>query len=194
MRIYAKVYAKGKRGIIYKQGDTCIKEHNPSAAVNTIRKEADWLKRLNKHRIGPRFIKYEHGKLHRRFVKGTHIKDFLDEEEDKKKIISVLKQVLDQCRKMDELGINKKELTNPCKDIIITWDNKAVMIDFERCYKTSKPKNTTQFLQYIARNKELLESRGLSVDKKRLISLGRDYKTNPGNITFSKIIRFISNS
>ncbi|MBW2990696.1 hypothetical protein KY348_03260 [Candidatus Woesearchaeota archaeon] len=203
------VYAKGKRGIIYKQGNICIKEKNPRSAVDTLKNEAKYLQILNKKSIGPKFIKYENKKLYREFVEGIRIKEFLENEKNKKKIVSVLKQVLEQCRKMDLLGINKQELTNPYKDILITKQNKAVMIDFERCKKTKKPKNVTQFLQYIARNKPVLESKGIMIDnknsknfwneksswishKKKLIKLGKEYKTKEDKKNFDKIIRFIS--
>nr|MCK4929917.1 hypothetical protein [Nanoarchaeota archaeon] len=186
-----QVYAKGKRGIIYKQGNICIKAKNPRSAVDTLKNEAKYLEILNKKGIGPKFIKYKDKKLYKRFIDGITIKDFL-EQEDKKKIIKVLKQILKQCRKMDLLGINKEELTNPYKDILVTKKNKAIMIDFERCKQTKKPKNVTQFMQYIARNKEVLEGKELLIDKNELIRLGKKYKDNPDKENFKKIIRFIS--
>jgi len=188
-----EVYAKGKRGIIYKQGSVCVKEKNPRSRVDTLRNEAEHLRRLNKKGIGPRFIKYKNKKLYREFVEGVTIKDFLEKEESKKKIISVLKQVLEQCRTMDLMGVNKNELTNPYKDILVTRDNKAVMIDFERCKKAEKPKNVTQFLQYIAKNKELLRRRGVLVDKDELVRLGRLYKNDCSEENFKRIIRMIEN-
>lgn len=189
-----QVYAKGKRGIIYKKGKVCIKVKNPDAAVDTLENEARHLRILNKKGIGPKFIKYEDykgRKLYREFIEGVKIKDFLEQEKDKRKIISVLKQVLKQCREMDLLGVDKKELTNPYKDILITKQDKAVMIDFERCRETKKPKNVTQFLQYIARNKEVLKNKGVRIDKKELIKLGKKYKSQEEK-SFDKIIRFIS--
>lgn len=187
-----EVYAKGKRGIIYKKGDVCIKVKNPRSAVDTLKNEAKYLKILNKKRIGPKFIKYEDKKLYRKFIEGVTIKEFLEKENDKKKIIQVLKQILKQCREMDLLRINKEELTNPYKDILITKKSKAIMIDFERCKQVEKPKNVTQFLQYIARNKEVLEKKNIMIDKNELIKLGKRYKENPDKKNFKKIIRFIS--
>ena len=187
-----EVYAKGKRGIIHKKGRVCIKEKNPLSAVDTLKNESKYLQLLNKKGIGPKFIKYENKRLYRNFVEGIRIQEFLENEKSKKKIISVLKQVLEQCRIMDLLGINKQELTNPYKDILITKNNKAVMIDFERCKESKKPKNVTQFLQYIARNKPVLEEKGIMIDKEKLIKLGKEYKSKEDKKSFDKIIRFIS--
>lgn len=186
-----KLYARGKRGVIYKKGRVCIKKKNPLSAVDTLKNEAKYLQILNKKGIGPEFIKYEQKKLYRKFVEGIRIQEFLEQEKSRKKIINVLKQVLEQCRAMDLLGINKKELTNPYKDILITKNNKAVMIDFERCKESKKPKNVTQFLQYIARNKPLLEQKGFKINKKKLIKLGRKYKDKEDKKSFEKIMKII---
>jgi predicted Ser/Thr protein kinase len=52
------------------------------------------------------------------------------------------------------------------------------MIDFERCYETRKPKNTTQFSQYLTSKKFslLLRKKGILLDRKRVISLAGKYK------------------
>jgi len=63
------------------------------------------LKILNKEGIGPKFINYSGGKLFREFVEGEHIGKFLENETDAKKIISVIRQVLMQCRKIFYLPI-----------------------------------------------------------------------------------------
>lgn len=182
-----RIYAKGKRGIIYRKGRVCIKVKNPKSAVDTLKNEAKYLKILNKKGIGPKFISFKNKKLCRQFIEGITIKEFL-EESNRKNTVKVLKQILEQCRQMDKLGIDKKELTNPHKDILVTKKNNAVMIDFERCKKSKKPKNVTQFLQYIARNKEVLGRKGILIGKKELIKLGREYKEKPANKSFERII------
>ena len=59
--INKEFFTKGKRGFIYtaKLGKKkiAIKEKNPeSKAQSRIEFEAYWLKKLNKHKIGPKFI------------------------------------------------------------------------------------------------------------------------------------------
>jgi len=195
MAIKMEIYARGKRGLVYKQGEVCIKGKNPRSAVDTLKNESDYLKLLNTKGIGPKFIKYSDGKLYREFVEGIRISEFFEQETDKQKIVSVIKQVLEQCREMDLLGMNKKELTNPYKDILITTDNKSkvkpVMIDFERCHETKKPKNVTQFLQYINRSKPTLEKKGIIVDKQEMIRLGKEYKEKNDKESFNNIISLI---
>jgi len=187
-----ELFARGKRGVIYRDGNDCVKEKNPLSAVDTLENEAEFLKLLNKKNIGPRFISYENGRLRREFVDGEHMGKFLVAESDRKKILSVLRQVLMQCREMDLLGINKTELTNPYKDILVASDGKAVMIDFERCKRSEKPKNITQFLQYIAKKSPELAGKKILVDRNVLIALGKEYKSLPSEKNFRRILSALS--
>src|SRR3989344_9324321 len=95
------------------------------------------------------------------FVEGKRIGECLDKK--------IAKKVLKQCRILDKLKINKKELVNPYKHILVN-KNKVVMIDFERCHKVKKGKNVTQFCEYLMRNK--------IVDRKKFTILLKKYKEN----------------
>ncbi|MBN1275648.1 hypothetical protein JXA12_05150 [Candidatus Woesearchaeota archaeon] len=174
--------ARGKRGIAYTGfldgRKVLVKEHNPAAEVNTIRNEALMLRELNERGVGPRFIAYEGGRLVREFVDGERIEDFL-EHATIAEAKAVVRQVLEQCRAMDLLGVNKLEMTRPYKHILVRRVKsgvEAVMIDFERCKRTEKPKNVTQACQYIARLQPLLSVAGVDVDAERVKGLGARYK------------------
>ena len=93
----------------------------------------------------------------------------------------ILKQILKQCYELDKLKINKKELTNPYKHILIK-NKKSKMIDFERCYETDNPKNVTQFCEYLMRKK--------IINRKNLTPLLKNYKKNKTKKNFEKILRF----
>lgn len=183
-----KIFAKGKRGLIYKQGNIITKVKNPkSKAINRIKNEAKYLKLLNKYKIGPKFVSFKKNKLKYYFVKGDFIVDFIKKNK-KEKIIKVLKDILQQCHRMDKLKINKLEMHHPVKHIII--DKKPVLIDFERCYKTNKPKNVTQFIQFIISNNlrnELLKKK-VKINRNKFIKLAKDYKKDMNKKNLNKII------
>ena len=70
---------------------------------------------------------------------------------------------------------------HPVKHIIIGKNRKPVLIDFERCRKTEKPKNVTQFCQFLIGNlvRELLSKKGIAIDKNKITGFARNYrKTN----------------
>ncbi len=198
-------FSKGKRGTIYKSRFNSkyfiIKTRQPeSSSPGTIQNEHVFTEKLNKIGIGPKAKYFDKDKdfLIREFVDGQKIEDWVIENKDKpnfkERLLKILKNILLQCKTMDDIKINKQELTNPHKDILITKQDVPVIIDFERCRFTLKPKNTTQFLQYISRPFMLNILKDLSIDIKQreIIALGEAYKNNPSKEAFSKILSLLS--
>jgi len=184
--------AKGKRGEVYtelyKGKRVAIKrERAGSTAINRLENEAYWLKKLNKKKIGPKFIKLEKGSLFMEYVQGEPVGEYLE----KKKLSKALaKEILEQCRILDELQVNKLEMNHPTKHILIKKGKVSrktiVMLDFERCKQTEKPKNVTQFCQYITKH-------NLKVDKKKLMQVLRDYKKDYSLLNFRRLLNLLFN-
>ncbi|MEK6907492.1 MAG: hypothetical protein AABW45_03105 [Nanoarchaeota archaeon] len=182
-----RYFTKGKRGTIYLDKEYAIKK----AQSNRIKNEVKWLKVLNKHSIGPRLISYNKSSFRYKFIKGDFIINFINK--NKKGIVKkILIDVLRQCRIMDKLNVNKKELHKPIKHIIIR-NNKAFMIDFERCFKSDKPKNITQFAQFIMSNnlKNILIDKGFKINKEKMLKSLIKYKHNQNDKNFKEILRLI---
>lgn len=189
-----RLLARGKRGMVYsalgkvgKEGgrerEVAIKVANPrSEALNRIENEAKWLEILNKEGIGPRlFCLRQAGAgipayLVMQLIEGRRILDFLAEA-DAAGIRGVLGEVLSQLLALDRLGVNKGELHWPVKHIIVRPGNSAVLLDFERCRRTERPKNVTQFLQFLAsdRANALLRKKGIMLRPLALRQASRAY-------------------
>lgn len=184
--------AKGKRGIVYiaKIGNkkVIIKEKNPESKINTLSNEAIFLEELNQHNIGAKVLLCKEDKLVMEYIEGKKLPQFLEESE-KKEITEVLKDILEQCFIMDNLHINKFELTRPYKHIIVRG-NRAIQIDFERCRRVKKVKNVTQFCQFLIskRTNSVLERKGIKIEKKKIIKLMKNYKKNYNRKDFEKIL------
>ncbi len=80
---------------------------------------------------------------------------------------------------------------NPYKHILI--ESSPVMIDFERAYYTKKPKNLTQFCQFITNKKVelILKKKKIRSNKNLFIPLLQKYKNNINKENFNKIIKLI---
>ena len=159
--------AKGKRGFVYKKVKVVIKKENPkSKALNRIAHEAKFLQEVNKLGIGPKYISHNEKELVMKFVDGKIIGEFVNEN-NKKEIVNVLVDVLEQCFKIDKIKISKEEMHHPYKHVII--GEKVVMIDWERAHKTLKPSNVTQFCQYLTSTKfgGMLKEKGLILIKRK---------------------------
>ncbi len=170
---------KGHRGLIYTSDfnnkKVTIKVKNPeSKAVGRIKNEAKYLKLLNKHKIGPKLLFYSDDFFVYEFIKGEFIEDFI-KKSNNNNIIKMLKIIFNQMFVLDNLKINKEEMHHPVKHVIVS-KNKPVLIDFERCHKTIKPHNVTQFCQYIIKISKLLDKKNIKINKNKIIELSKIYK------------------
>ncbi len=148
-----ELYAKGKRGLIFtfrkNNKKIALKVKNPeSKAENRIKNEIKFLKILNKYNIGPKLLFYGKDYFCYEFIEGRTMKEYMKYKKPSKKILN---KIMQQCKVMDKLRINKKEMHKPLKNVIITKGNKPVLVDFERCYFSERPKNANQFKQFLRR-------------------------------------------
>lgn len=193
-----KFYKKGKRGLVYfsKYGNRkiIIKIKNPeSRAENRIENEFRFLKILNRKNIGPQALFFKNGKLGMEFIDGIYFLDFVKKEDNKDVILKIIKNIYGQLYQLDKLKINKEEMSHPRKHIIITENNKAVLIDFERAHYIKKPANVTQFSVFLASDyvSKLLKEKGMKISRKRVIKSCKIYKNNTSHSNLLRMIRQI---
>ncbi|MBI2667674.1 hypothetical protein HYX17_02790 [Candidatus Woesearchaeota archaeon] len=188
-----KYFGEGKRSIVYtayyKNKKVIIK--NPKNKINTIANEVKFLKILNKNKIGPKLIYYDDYNLVCEFVYGLRITDWI-RINNNKSIKKNLKKIFDECRLLDKLKIDKKELTNPYKHILI--DKNPVMIDFERARFNENPKNVSQFSQFIMSKRvyEILIKKGIKFDNIKLIKAVKKYKKSYSEKDYNSILKSIN--
>jgi len=198
-------FAQGKRGVIYtgtQDKSRFIKTHFAkkelvkvavkirrvdSKAEGRIENEAKWLKKLNKLGIGPRLLFSAEDYLVYEFVEGEFILDWL-KRKNKGEVFSVILNVLKQCRELDKLNVNKEEMHHPQKHILI--GDKVTMLDFERCNETDKPKNVTQFVEFLSRIIGDLQC--IKWDVNVLRDLSREYKDTYAEESFQGILSYLS--
>jgi len=203
-------YAKGKRGLVFTgifDRSKLIKTHLPSKkelikvaiktkrpeskAENRIENEAYWLKVLNPLGIGPQLFFSAEDYLVTEFLDGELIHDWIASN-GKKEILKVLLQLLEQCRILDELNVNKEELHHPQKHIIVDDLNRPVMIDFERCSKVERPQNVTQFIEFLARVDKELVKKQIKLPRELLKKAAQEYKQDFSYPKFEIIAKIIT--
>jgi len=182
--IYNMKVFQGKRGKVYCFLNIAIKvERQDSKAINRINNEANWLKVLNKHHIGPKLYFSKNNLIITKYIKGPRILDFFKHASQKDKS-NITKEILRQCRILDKLHIDKLEMHHPIKHIIIPKNKKPVMIDFERSKYSLKPKNITQFTQF-------LPKLGFNINKEKLKKVLKGYKKDYSEKNYKKILNLI---
>ena len=162
-------------------------ERKESKAENRIENEAKWLQIVNGKGIGPRHLFHAENYVAYEFVEGTFIDGWLAQHE-KKEIIALLNNLLQQGVTLDHMKVNKEELHHPFKHIIITAHNYPVLLDFERCAETAKPKNVTQLLEFICRLEPRLMEKGIVVDKEIVRKLAKEYKETGNKDLLQKLL------
>jgi release factor glutamine methyltransferase len=191
-------FAKGCRGLIFtgqksKFKVTCKIKHYKSKAENRMENEARWLKRLNKENIGPKYVTHGKNFVIYKFIEGIFLEDYVYKS-NKKNIYEVLKSLLEQCYILDKIKVNKEEMHYPVKNMIISKD-KPILIDFERMHSTDKPKNVTQFCQFLVSNRfhKLLFDKGFEFGKRELLELAKSYKKGYSKKILTKMVNVIKN-
>jgi len=191
-----KYFTKGHRGILftgtYKNKIITIKAKLPeSKATGRIKNEIKWLKILNKHNIGPKLLFCEKDFFAYEFIDGDFIVDYFKNNK-KENIKKAIKDVFKQLFMMDKLKINKEEMSHPPKHIIIK-KNKPILLDFERCHKTKKTANVTQFCSFLISNYivNILKCKKIKINKNKIIDLAKRYKKQINKDNLNDIINEI---
>lgn len=189
-----KYFARGKRGLLfvgaYKNKKAAIKAKNPkSGAFGRIQNEISWLERLNKHKIGPKLLFSDPDYFVYEFVEGDFIMDYI-RKSNKAKAKKILKNIFSQLFILDALMVDKEEMHHPVKHIIVS-KNKPCLIDFERCNYSQHPKNVTQFCQFLMNIGEILENKGILINRDEIMELAKVYKNSQTKANFRKIADLI---
>lgn len=173
-----KYFSHGKRGVIftgrYRNMKIAIKaKRQSSLALNRMENEAGWLRRLNRHGIGPKFLFSGKGYLAYEFVEGGFVLDYF-EKSSRKEVIKAVQSLFSQLLILDGLKVDKEEMHHPLKHIII--GKNPVLIDFERAHFSEKPKNVTQFCEFLARCSKALDKKGIIYSPESVRKAAMDYK------------------
>ncbi|MBN1175362.1 hypothetical protein JXA48_01840 [Candidatus Woesearchaeota archaeon] len=178
------VLSFGKRGIVLKAKkndlDVAIKLCRPeSKARNAILMEAKYLGEVNKLGVGPKIIEFSEHFVVMEYIEGLRIDEWLLNS-TKEETLGMLSVLFHQLFSLDKAGINKSEMTNPYKHIIVKKDLIPVMIDFERARFNPKPQNITQFAQYLTGGNILpiLQEKNILLDVDKFKNIIQSYSKN----------------
>jgi putative serine/threonine protein kinase len=111
--------------------------------------EAQMLTKANAVQVGPRLVGVSRNFLLMEFIDGTVLPDWLDNDKEKEHVRGVLKDVLEQCWRLDSAGLDHGELSRAPKHIILDKQRKPWIIDFESASVNRKPANVTSVCQFL---------------------------------------------
>jgi len=105
----------------------------------------------------------------------------------------MIHSVLNQCRKLDIIGVDHGQLSNLRKHVVVA-EGRPWIIDFESAGTSRRPKNVTTAAQYLLVGGKVspLVRRMLGVrDKNPILKLLSDYKSDTSDFSYSKLLEHL---
>ena len=191
------VLGKGCVGIVVVAytgfGRTALKIRRVDADRKEMFHEGEMLRKANAVNVGPKLLDISENFLLMELIEGTHFPEWIESvgEKTQQRVRLVLRDVLEQCYRLDEAGLDHGELSNAPKHIIVGADDSSHLIDFETASVNRRVSNVTSVCQYLFLGRQTApkvnEKLG-KVDKQELINGLRTYKHERSRNNFEKVL------
>ena len=194
------VLGKGCVGVVViadtRYGRAALKIRRVDADRKEMFHEGEMLRKANKVGVGTKLFEISPNFLLMELIEGKHFPEWIKslKENNQTRLRLVLKNILEQCYILDDLGLDHGELSNAQKHIIIDISNTPHLIDFETASINRRVSNVSSVCQYLFLGSQIAhkvnEKLGV-VDKKKLIDTIRIYKHQRTKMNFEKILKHI---
>jgi putative serine/threonine protein kinase len=189
------VLGKGCVGIVviaYLNGErAALKIRRVDADRLMMQSEALMLRKANSVHVGPKLLGVGRNFLLMQFIDGELLPRWLEKCKRKVLVRKVLREVLEQCWRLDEIGLDHGELSHAPKHLIVNGEGKPFIVDFETASVNRRPSNVTSICQFLFISgvvaKIVVEKLG-GKDANRFVSVLRCYKKSRSRENFEKIL------
>ena len=178
-----RVLGKGCVGIVVlahgNSGRVALKIRRVDADRSRMQREAKLLQRANSVSVGPKLLGVSRNFLLMQFIEGTLFVDWIKNRRSKTRIKAMLREVLEQCWRLDRVGLDHGELSHAPKHVIVDRKDKPFIVDFESASLNRRPSNVTSLCQFFFLAGETAEtlSRKLgAIDRGMVVEALRHYK------------------
>lgn len=192
------ILGKGCVGLVViahtKTSRVALKIRRVDADRKGMEHEAEMLKKANSVGVGPRFIGFDEDYLLMEFVEGLLLPKWIADLKGrgtKKRIRLVLRDVLEQCWKLDEAELDHGELSRAPKHVIIDTEDQARIVDFETASLKRRTSNVTSICQYLflgSQTARAIRRKLQGIESDTLMAVLRDYKLNSTKRNFLRIL------
>ncbi len=190
-----RVLGKGCVGVValglLKGEMVALKILRVDADRGSLRKEGEVLMFVNRVGIGPRLSVVGGTAIAMEYIRGKTLLSWLREQNDSEKVRSIVRELLGQCRTLDEIGVDHGELSDAKKHVIVDQREKPRIIDFETASRERKCRNLVSMAGYLFFKKTVSDClmAHLSWDNNRLKKLLRDYKSLQSLEVYERVVK-----
>jgi len=111
--------------------------------------EASMLSKANSVNVAPQLIASSKNFLLMQLIDGDLLPNWLKTNKDKAAVKQVLGEVLEQCFRLDQVGLDHGELSKAPKHLLVDKTEKPFIVDFETASVERRVANVTAVCQYL---------------------------------------------
>jgi putative serine/threonine protein kinase len=158
--------------------------------------EARMLQMANGVGVGPKLLGYTSSLLMMEYIEGSlfpkWIMELGDDERATVRLRCVLRDILEQCWRLDSVGLDHGELSWADKHIIVNGQDRAYILDFETASDRRRVANVTSISQYLfirsGVSGVIMQKIG-RINSEKLIQSLRAYKSERNRGNFEGVLR-----
>jgi putative serine/threonine protein kinase len=172
-----------------------LKMRRVDADRESLVREAELLSKANNVNVGPKFLAVSKDFLLMQLVDGDLLAGWLETHRDKEVVRKVLVDVLEQCWRLDEIGLDHGELSKAPKHLLVDRAQNPFIVDFETASVERKVANVTAVCQFLFAGNgdvakivaEMFGGRG----RADLVGVLKSYKKDRNRRNFEAIVQFV---
>lgn len=111
--------------------------------------EAEMLSKANNANVGPKLVSASKNFLFMQLIEGELLPSWLNANKEPFRVKKVLRDVLDSCFRLDQVGLDHGELSKAPKHVMIDTQLKPWIIDFETASDKRKPANLSAICHFL---------------------------------------------
>ncbi len=156
--------------------------------------EARMISKANTVNVAPKLIASSKNFLLMQLIDGDLLPNWLKTNKDTTAVKQVLMEVLEQCFRLDQVGLDHGELSKAPKHLLVDKTQKPFIVDFETASVERRVANVTAVCQYLfagnsTASKILAEIFG-ERNRSELIDVLKAYKKNKTRRCFEGLVEF----
>ncbi|MCX8170364.1 MAG: serine/threonine protein kinase [Candidatus Bathyarchaeota archaeon] len=185
--------------ILKDDSEAALKISRVDSEMGRIHHEARMLHIANSVGVGPKILGYTDRLLLMEYIDGKPILEWIKDldrgKESSRRFKNILRDVLEQCWRLDSAGLDHGELSRADKHIIVDRRDKAHIVDFETASDRRRPSNVTSVSQYLFIRSpvaKIFNERIRPINMEALIQSLRRYKEKRSRENFEAILSVLN--
>ncbi len=194
------ILGKGYVGVVViaKKGnkEVALKIRRTDSQRKNMKNESVLLKLVNSVKVGPKVFDVSKNFLVMEYLEGEKFSDWIESLKgtgSAKKLKSTIKNILEDCYRLDQIGFDHGELSNISKHVIV-GKTKASLIDFESSSTMRRPSNVTSIAQAffigsgISKKSQKIYKNS---SKEKIIQALKSYKQEKSRESFEELLKVL---